>query len=605
MNRSWFPIFTVAALLGLLATLQYNWLGKISDGEHEILQKRLQTDTERFAEDFNREIQNAYFNFQLNADVWREKNYAAFNERFDFWRGKTNYPNLIKNFYFTQTADNSTILHYDAEKRNFVQTEWTDKLKNLREKLADEKNFEPIAEEIPALVMPVHEIEQTFNRILIRREDVPAPPIELPRKLGFLIIELNETVIKEQIFPDLVRKYFSESDRANYKITVENQKEQPQTIFQTQNETLGASDATAKLFSLSPGNLNFFINRDVLSTIDRRKSNVIIKQTLDTRNTQTISSNIEQRQTTNFKNLKDENPRVRIFEQKGLSSNGIWTLNAQHADGSLEQFITNTRRKNLAISFGILSLLAISIVLIFLSAQRVKLLARKQMNFVSAVSHEFRTPLAVIYSAGENLTDGVVNEEKQVLLYGNLIKREGKKLSAMVEQILAFAGARSGNRKYDLRQTNVEEIIEAALSECKSLIDEKDFSIEKEIAENLPNVIADKAALSQAIQNLIANSIKYGNGNKWLKITAQNGGDKIKIAVEDRGIGIAPKDLKHVFEPFFRSERVIDEQIHGNGLGLSLVKQTVEAHGGTIEVKSEIGKGSRFTIELKSEKVKK
>jgi len=605
MNRSWFPIFTVAALLGLLATLQYNWLGKISDGEHEILQKRLQTDTERFAEDFNREIQNAYFNFQLNADVWREKNYAAFNERFDFWRGKTNYPNLIKNFYFTQTADNSTILHYDAEKRNFVQTEWTDKLKNLREKLADEKNFEPIAEEIPALVMPVHEIEQTFNRILIRREDVPAPPIELPRKLGFLIIELNETVIKEQIFPDLVRKYFSESDRANYKITVENQKEQPQTIFQTQNETLGASDATAKLFSLSPGNLNFFINRDVLSTIDRRKSNVIIKQTLDTRNTQTISSNIEQRQTTNFKNLKDENPRVRIFEQKGLSSNGIWTLNAQHADGSLEQFITNTRRKNLAISFGILSLLAISIVLIFLSAQRVKRLARKQMNFVSAVSHEFRTPLAVIYSAGENLTDGVVNEEKQVLLYGNLIKREGKKLSAMVEQILAFAGARSGNRKYDLRQTNVEEIIEAALSECKSLIDEKDFSIEKEIAENLPNVIADKAALSQAIQNLIANSIKYGNGNKWLKITAQNGGDKIKIAVEDRGIGIAPKDLKHVFEPFFRSERVIDEQIHGNGLGLSLVKQTVEAHGGTIEVKSEIGKGSRFTIELKSEKVKK
>ena len=605
MNRSWFPIFTVAALLGLLATLQYNWLGKISDGEHEILQKRLQTDTERFAEDFNREIQNAYFNFQLNADVWREKNYAAFNERFDFWRGKTNYPNLIKNFYFTQTADNSTILHYDAEKRNFVQTEWTDKLKNLREKLADEKNFEPIAEEIPALVMPVHEIEQTFNRILIRREDVPAPPIELPRKLGFLIIELNETVIKEQIFPDLVRKYFSESDRANYKITVENQKEQPQTIFQTQNETLGASDATAKLFSLSPGNLNFFINRDVLSTIDRRKSNVIIKQTLDTRNTQTISSNIEQRQTTNFKNLKDENPRVRIFEQKGLSSNGIWTLNAQHADGSLEQFITNTRRKNLAISFGILSLLAISIVLIFLSAQRVKRLARKQMNFVSAVSHEFRTPLAVIYSAGENLTDGVVNEEKQVLLYGNLIKREGKKLSAMVEQILAFAGARSGNRKYDLRQTNVEEIIEAALSECKSLIDEKDFSIEKEIAENLPNVIADKAALSQAIQNLIANSIKYGNGNKWLKITAQNGGDKIKIAVEDRGIGIAPKDLKHVFEPFFRSERVIDEQIHGNGLGLSLVKQTVEAHGGTIEVKSEIGKGSRFTIELKSKKVEK
>jgi len=294
----------------------------------------------------------------------------------------------------------------------------------------------------------------------------------------------------------------------------------------------------------------------------------------------------------------DEKPRIRIFDGENLQSEGVWTLNVQHTAGSLEQFIANTRRKNLGVSFGILSLLAISVVLIFLSAQRAKRFAQKQVDFVSAVSHEFRTPLAVIYSASQNLTDGVVDSRTQVERYGNLIRNEGKKLSAMVEQILEFAGARSGKQKYDLREIDVKNVIENALAECEHLIKEKGFTVEKEIVETLPRIVADEKALSQTIQNLIVNAVKYGNESAWLKISAKNGDGKIKITVEDKGIGIAPKDLKHIFEPFYRSKIVVDEQIHGNGLGLSLVKQTVEAHGGKIAVKSEIGKGSRFTIEL-------
>ena len=173
----------------------------------------------------------------------------------------------------------------------------------------------------------------------------------------------------------------------------------------------------------------------------------------------------------------------------------------------------------------------------------------------------------------------------------------------MVEQILDFAGANSGRKKYDLRVQNINAIVENAISECQPLIDEKGFKIEKDIAENLPGIKADANALSQAIQNLIFNSLKYSENEKFIKISAKNGGGNVKIAVEDRGIGIASSDLKHIFEPFYRAKAVVDEQIHGNGLGLSLVRETIAAHGGKISAESEIGVGSKFTILLPQKEI--
>ncbi|MEO8074623.1 MAG: HAMP domain-containing sensor histidine kinase, partial [Acidobacteriota bacterium] len=383
---------------------------------------------------------------------------------------------------------------------------------------------------------------------------------------------------------------------ADYKISITNRENQ--TVFQTNGENVTSPDSTAKIFSLKPNNFTFIRKNDgdISSDSQVKKENTFIYN--KNFSTKTVTSEKNKVLTVNIKKADEEKPRIAIFEGNGENFDGIWTLNLQHSDGSLEQFVTNTRRRNLAVSFGILSLLAASVALIFISAQRSKKLAQRQLDFVSSVSHEFRTPLAVIYSAGENLTDGVVNSQNQISKYGNLIKGEGRKLTAMVEQILEFAGARSGKRKYDFRRTNIEEIIENALAECQSLIDEKEFILEREISGELPEISADSNALSHAIQNLIINSIKYSNGNRRLKITAKNGGGDLEISVEDKGIGISKKDLTHIFEPFYRSKAVVDEQIHGNGLGLSLVKQIVEAHKGKIKVESELEKGSRFTIHL-------
>lgn len=640
MKRSRFSILLVAgllALLSVLAFLQYRWLGQISDGERERLARGLQIETARFAEDFNREMQNAYFNFQLTADVWRAGNSDEFNARREFWLSKTAYPNLIKDFYFVELGGEQKFLRFNQASKRFETTDWTEKLEKLKPKLAIEKNFQPVAEEIPALLMPIYEVGEHLDRFLIRTRPPPpenrrTPLIEMPKKHGVLIVELNESVIADELFPNLAKKYFSDRETANYRLAVVDRG--GKAVFQTGNLT--ATDAEARLFDLSPDNYIFFANRDALPRVPgERKTMVFSTRKIEAETNGAVTSNLEEfsvsgeesilpakeaNEETNKETNKEinavapqtnanrfelqvlnresnERPRLRVFEND-RAAGGAWTLNIQHSAGSLEQFITDTRRKNLAVSFGILSLLGVSVVLIFVSAQRAQKFAQKQVDFVSSVSHEFRTPLAVIYSAGENLADGVAKEETHVARYGNLIKGEGRKLTAMVEQILDFAGADSGRKKYDLRELEVKEIIENALAECEPVLQENDFSVEREFAPNLPSIVGDKTALCRAIQNLIVNSIKYSNGEKYLKISARNGEGRVKITVEDKGLGIAKKDLPHIFEPFYRAASVIDEQIHGNGLGLSLVKQTVEAHKGEINVKSEPGAGSVFTIDL-------
>jgi signal transduction histidine kinase len=243
-------------------------------------------------------------------------------------------------------------------------------------------------------------------------------------------------------------------------------------------------------------------------------------------------------------------------------------------------------------------LLGISAAAIVFSTQRARAFAQRQVDFVSSVSHEFRTPLAVIYSAGENLADGVANDPAHTSKYGELIKGEGRKLSGMVEQILEFAGANSGRQKYNFRAVAASEVVKNAIHECGTLIAGQNITLETNVDENLPLLNVDQEALSRAIQNLIANAVKYQSGSRWIRVAAANGDGKVKIWVEDDGIGISKTDLRQVFEPFFRSKAVVDAQIHGNGLGLALVKQIAEAHGGRVFAESELGKGSKFTIIL-------
>jgi signal transduction histidine kinase len=204
--------------------------------------------------------------------------------------------------------------------------------------------------------------------------------------------------------------------------------------------------------------------------------------------------------------------------------------------------------------------------------------------------------LAVICSAAENLADGVVERQTQIQRYGSLIRDEGRRLGNMVEQVLEFAGAQSGRQVYELRPVAAREVVHDALTPFRPQFEAEDWRVETDVAEGLPPVQADAPALARALQNLVGNALKYSNGERWLRVAAERQGDFVAFSVTDRGRGIPAEELRRIFEPFTRGREAVAEQIHGNGLGLSLVKHIAQAHGGRVEVTSELNKGSTFTL---------
>jgi two-component system sensor histidine kinase SenX3 len=286
----------------------------------------------------------------------------------------------------------------------------------------------------------------------------------------------------------------------------------------------------------------------------------------------------------------------------GAPEDNAWLLVVKNKSGSLESLVEHSRRHNLAVSFGILILLAGSIVMLMLATARARRLAQQQMEFVAGVSHELRTPLTVIHSTSYNLSQGMIRDPERVQQYGNVIQSEARRLINQVERILSFAGIQSGRRLYDPQPTNVAEIMDRAWTEYANAFRDDGWQVEKQIEENLPLVLTDAPSLESALKNLFENALKYASQGKWLSLSAHAArskqGREVQITVADHGPGIPAKDLPYIFEPFYRGQDVVASPISGAGLGLSLVERQLRAVGGRVTVQAPANGGTSFTLHL-------
>ncbi len=582
------------ALLGILATLQYRWIGQVTESERTRLQASLQSDIAHLAEDFDREITRIFLAFQMEAVPLNRQAWNAYAERYHQWSVTSPYPDLVDQVYVVNANSRGrlNLVRFDSSTQTFVKDHWPEELSELRRTLRQQLrqtksksghvfsyNVPSIVETIPALVIPLSNLQFTPD----------AHGFTVSSLTGYTIVKLNQRTIQHELIPSLIRNDLRNSEQNGYEVVVFSRKNPQTIVYQTSSRKLPGleqGDASANILSVQVQKFGHLLRESQLLINSVKKKDATTPKT-------PISVNV----------MNQVSGEVFVRAMPPISDEtGYWRLVIRHQSGSLEQMITQTRRRNLAVSFGILVLLGISVAIVLIAARRSQQLARQQMEFVAAVSHELRTPLAVICSAAENLADGVVWNPQRVAQYGTLIRREGRRLTEMVEQVLELAGVHSGRRTYHLAPVEVRTLVESALIPYAPLLDEGNFSVEVELEPELPFIYGEMAALRRALQNLLSNAMKYSGDQQWIRITARlnkaEPRSEIWLAVIDKGVGIKPSDVPHIFDQFFRSSEAVEAQIHGSGLGLSLVKHIVEAHGGHISVQSQPGLGSTFTLHL-------
>jgi signal transduction histidine kinase len=229
-------------------------------------------------------------------------------------------------------------------------------------------------------------------------------------------------------------------------------------------------------------------------------------------------------------------------------------------------------------------------------------LTQMKANFVADVSHELKTPLALIRMFGETLQSGRVTSDEKRREYYDIITRESTRLTNLIENILDFSRIDSGRQLYDLQPTDIAAVVRQTYETYKAQLDQAGFEHQCTAASTLPLVDADADAIAQAMINLISNVIKYSDEDRYLGIEltedTRRGGPGVLISVHDRGIGIKPEDRAHLFDGFFRAGDARVREQGGTGLGLALVKHIVAYHRGSIEVRSRLVKGSTFQLFL-------
>jgi signal transduction histidine kinase len=276
-----------------------------------------------------------------------------------------------------------------------------------------------------------------------------------------------------------------------------------------------------------------------------------------------------------------------------------WSLALFDTRGkTIDQLVRIEMRLYGAALLGIAVLILSGIVMTLRAATHEAETVRLRSDFVSNVSHELKTPLSLIRLFGETMESDQWTDDGKRREFSRIIARESRRLTYLIDNVLDFSKIDSGRREYVFERGDLVKVISDTLDAYRFYLRDQGFEFDISLPPGPIFLTMDKDAMAQALLNLLNNAEKYSGEQKYIGVKMALHGEQVLITVEDRGPGIPPSDVKHIFEKFYRGGHEPAREAQGCGLGLTIVKSTVESHGGHISVESELGRGSRFIITL-------
>jgi signal transduction histidine kinase len=623
------PAILVVALV-VLAALQMVWLKDLSEGQRERMQENVEIGAARLAEELTDILQSAHAEFQF-IDLGNDSTDAitrTVTQIWDEWKTTAEYPQLMETIYIVQKVNNDSQLvsvigdgstkEVSDEKRQLItalasktpNVPGLDMVPNLSTVFGDESAIIVHAIDpgsfvnnremrITASSRVDDVLERTQNAVnqsgtttarttVVRVATVPTI---------HLVLAIDSSYLKNSVIPSLTEKHLMYDGSVDYKIAIAKIDSLSTRLFYGDNATsnsLAQSDAVIPI--TRPKEVSFFIMNTGANILIRNRTSQVSEPALRDSQRQSFSYSFQ---------MSDHDDTISTsplaFNQAGLQASlqPAWNLYVRHNLGSVDRAASQFRRNTSLLSFGIMSILAIGFILIFRNNTKANELARQQMEFVAGVSHELRTPLSVIRSASDNMTAGLIKDEEGAKRYGSLIHTESMRLNDLIEQVLEFSGIQSGQRRYEYKPLVVHRLVMSSLKGLGDRIDPESVTLNLSF-DQCPNIMADVSGLTSVVQNLVINAVKYSKGEPIVGIKIYNvsksGKPAVCVDVSDNGQGIPHDELDKVFDPFYRARGIRDQQVKGNGLGLSIVKSIMEQHDGSVSVKSTPGEGSTFTL---------
>jgi two-component system sensor histidine kinase SenX3 len=642
-HRLWI-LGVLLLVLCALALVQYHWIDQVAEAERQRAKTDLTANLAGLENDFDIEITRVFEVFQFPT-VDR----SDYSERYREWLRRAPYPSLVRGVYILETRKTGSLLTPAVPGEPRIRsTDWQRDLPKLAPFSATTASapagsapgFQMFSQggfigsfgvsnpgaQIdgnPAFVFPIMPAMPRVTTQAVTSSRGAAPSfgaIEIGRVADALpsqwaVVVLDANYIEATFLPRLLKVHFPNGSASEYDILVVNKTRSapPGIIFHSEaappENQFAHPDGSISLLALrldcfSPPSFTSNMGiADARIVQLRRRSNPWFRSAdtgiVGAGRLQVVTGPDRLSEILSRTPPSCGNPGPAL----GGSPAGSWEMLVRYRAGSLDQVMATFRHRSLLLSGSVLLVLALGICMLVLLTERARTLAEMQTEFVLGVSHELRTPLTVICVAGDNLKQGIVKNSEQAHKYGEIITTHASELSNMIEEALAFARIQSGAPIGKRTPVPPEQIVRASLANCEQALQNAGIAVELDLAPDLPLVDVDARLVDRCLANLIQNVVKYAAAGRWMAVRVEKvirpEGKRVQISVEDRGPGISPDDLPHIFEPFYRGRYGEASQAPGVGLGLTLVKRVVEAHLGRVEVKSS-DTGALFSISLRT-----